>query len=367
MTRGCFFALFATIAMLVSCGAEGKPTSDVPTTKVTGAKVTAAKVAAPATKPVAATAGTKEATKSGGITLDPDLPAYKSVAGVSGTIRSVGSDTMNNLMTKWGEGFKKYYPNVTLGVEGKGTGTAMPALENGASTFGPMSRAPKTDEITKFEKKFGYKPMVIPTSLDMLAVFVHKDNNIKGLTLSEIDAMFSATRKLGHKVNITTWGQLGLKEEAAKEPISLYGRNAASGTYGYFKEHTLGNGDFKDSVKVQPGSSGVIQSIATDKYGIGYSGIGYATADVRAVPLAREAGSDYIDAEAANAYNGTYPLWRPLLLAVNKNPTKELDPLRREFLKYVLSKEGQAEVVEDGYLPLPAKAAEKALADLGIK
>jgi phosphate transport system substrate-binding protein len=230
-----------------------------------------------------------------------------------------------------------------------------------------MSREPKTDEITSFQKKFGYKPTAIATSLDVLAVYVNKDNPIKGLTLPQVDAIFSATRKLGHKDDTTTWGQLGLKDDWVKEPISLYGRNAASGTYGYFKEHALGKGDFKDSVKVQPGSSGVIQAVAGDKFGIGYSGIGYATADVRTVPLAKEDGADFIPAVAENAYNGKYPMWRPLLLVINRDPTKELDPLRREFIKYVLSKQGQEDVVTDGYLPLPAKAAKKALADAGIK
>jgi phosphate transport system substrate-binding protein len=274
---------------------------------------------------------------------------------------------MNNLMTVWCEGFKKYYPSVTFAVEGKGTSTAMPALENGAATFGPMSRPPKAEEITKFQKKFGYKPVTIATSLDMLAVYVHKDNPIEGLSLQQVDAIFSTTRKLGAKQGMNSWGQLGLEDEWVKEPISLYGRNAASGTYGYFKEHALGSGDFRDSVKVQPGSSGVVQAVATDKFGIGYSGIGYATADVRAVPLAREEGDEFVAAEPENAYSGKYPMWRPLLLAVNHNPTKPLDPLRREFLKYILSKQGQANVVADGYLPLPAKAAKKALADVGIK
>jgi len=318
-------------------------------------------------KPAADEAKPTDKSASSSVKVDPDLPDYKAIAGVSGTIRSVGSDTMNNLMTVWCEGFKKYYPGVTFAVEGKGTSTAMPALEGGTATFGPMSRPPKTEEITKFQKKFGYKPTTIATSLDMLAVYVHKDNPIEGLSLPQVDAIFSSTRKLGYREGITTWGKLGLKDEWIKEPISLYGRNAASGTYGYFKEHALGNGDFSDSVKVQPGSSGVVQAVATDKYGIGYSGIGYATADVRPVPLAKEEGGEFVAAEPANAYSGKYPMWRPLLLAVNHDPTKPLDPLRREFLRYILSKQGQADVVADGYLPLPAKAAKKALADVGIK
>jgi phosphate transport system substrate-binding protein len=299
--------------------------------------------------------------------VDPDLPEYKPAAGVSGTIRSVGSDTMNNLMTVWAEGFKKYYPNVTYAIEGKGTSTAMPALQSGTSNFGPMSRPFKQEEITAFQKQFGYKPVQLPTSLDMLAVFVHKDNPLEGLSLQQVDAIFSTTRKLGGKENIATWGQLGLKGEWARQPISLYGRNSASGTYGYFKEHALGNGDFKDSVKVQPGSSGVVQAIATDKFALGYSGIGYSTADVHALPLAKRSGDTFVEAEPSNAYSGKYSLSRPLYIAINHDTTKDLDPLRREFLKYIYSKQGQSDVVSDGYLPLPAKAAAKALESVGIK
>ena len=298
--------------------------------------------------------------------VDAALHQYKSVAGVSGAIKSIGSDTMNNLMTKWAEGFKTHYPGVTYAIEGKGSGTAMPALIAGQAGFGPTSRPCKKDEIAAFEKAFGYKPVTVPTSLDMLAVFVHKDNPIKGLTLPQLDAMFSATRKLEAKDDITLWGQVGLTGAWAAGPISLYGRNAASGTYGFFKEHALGNGDFKDSVKVQPGSSGVVQSIGGEKFAIGYSGLGYATADVRAVPLAAKAGGEFIPAESKHAYDRSYPLTRGLLLTVNKHPTEELDPLRKEFLKYIFSQEGQRDVIADGYLPLPAPAAKKAMEMLGI-
>jgi phosphate transport system substrate-binding protein len=326
------------------------------------------KATTPETKTEEPKAATEEKGKTGGlkVEVDADLVSYKPVTGISGSIKSVGSDTMNNLMTKWGEGFKKFYPNVTVGVEGKGSGTAMPALISGQSNFGPLSRNPKKDEIASFEKAFGYKPVVIPTSLDLLAVFVHKDNPIKGLTLPQVDAMFSATRKLGYNEEIGKWGQVGLTEDWAEQPVSMYGRNAASGTYGFFKEHALGNGDFKDAVKVQPGSSGVVQSIGSEKNAIGYSGIGYSTADVRAVPLAVKEGDEYIAAVPENAYNRSYPLSRALLLAVNKNPNEELDPLRREFIKYILSKEGQQDVAADGYLPLPAKTAAKALEMVGL-
>ena len=303
----------------------------------------------------------------GQLTVDKNLPVYKPVQGVSGNIKSIGSDTMNNLMTLWAEGFQKHYPNVGIEIEGKGSSTAPPALIGGTANFGPMSRPMKGAEIDAFETKFGYKPVALATSIDMLAVFVHKDNPIKGLSLPQVDAIFSKGRKLGFGKDIRTWGDAGLTGTWSNLPISLYGRNAASGTYGFFKEHSLGNGDYKDSVKEQPGSSAVVQGVATDKSATGYSGIGYITADVKAVPLSFKDGEDFVGAEPANAYNGTYPLSRALLLYVNYKPGSEIDPMRREFIKYIFSQQGQLDVIKDGYYPVTAPVAAKMLESIGVK
>jgi phosphate transport system substrate-binding protein len=299
--------------------------------------------------------------------VDPKLPAYKAVGGVSGSMKSIGSDTMNNLMALWAEGFRKFYPNVQIEVEGKGSATAPPALISGTASFGPMSRPMKKAEIDKFEEKFGYKPTAVPTSIDMLAVYVHKDNPLKSLTLQQVDAIFSKTRKGGYEKDIKTWGDLGLTGEWAARPISLYGRNSASGTYGYFKEHALQNGDYKDEVKEQPGSSAVVQGVASDKFAIGYSGIGYRTPDVRPVPLAENAKAKPIEASPENAYTGDYPLARFLVLYVNYKPNSELDPLRREFIKYILSQEGQKDVITDGYYPLTPPLVAKALKSVNLQ
>jgi phosphate transport system substrate-binding protein len=312
-------------------------------------------------------AGWVSAQKEEAVKVDPGLTAYKAATGVSGTIKGVGSDTMNNLMALWGEDFRKLYPNVNIEVEGKGSSTAPPALISGTSTFGPMSRVMKSQEIDEFEAKYGYKPTALRSAIDMLAVYVHKDNPIAHFTLQQLDAIFSKTRKGGHAEDITTWGQLGLTGEWADKPISLYGRNSASGTYGYFKEHALFKGDYKDSVKEQPGSASVVQGVASDKYGIGYSGIGYKTADVRAVPLKVDDAAQPVPAVAEHAYDGTYPLARFLYLYVNYKPGSELDPLRREFVKYVFSKEGQQNVVKDGYYPINATIAKEDLTSVGVK
>ena len=295
------------------------------------------------------------------VQVDPGLAPYKAAGGVSGNISSVGSDTLNNLMTFWAELFAKYYPNAKVQIEGKGSSTAPPALIAGTAQLGPMSREMKGSEIDQFEKKYGYKPTALRTSVDALAVFVNKDNPIKCLNLAQVDAAFSKSRRRGAKDDITTWGQLGLTGEWANKPISLYGRNSASGTYGFFKEHSLKNGDYKDSVKEQPGSASVVQGATVDRFAMGYSGIGYATAGVRAVPLAEKDGGKCVEATADNAYSGAYPLARFLYVYVNKAPNKPLDPLAREFARLMLSREGQEAVVKDGYFPIPATVAKEEL------
>jgi phosphate transport system substrate-binding protein len=295
------------------------------------------------------------------VPVDPGLTPYKRVGGVSGNISSVGSDTLNNLMTFWAELFGKYYPNAKLQIEGKGSSTAPPALISGTAQLGPMSREMKGSEVDAFEKKYGHKPTGLRTSVDALAVFVNKDNPIKCLSLSQVDAIFSKSRRRGAKDDLATWGQLGLTGEWANKPLSLYGRNSASGTYGFFKEHSLKNGDYKDSVKEQPGSASVVQGVTVDRFAMGYSGIGYATAGVRAVPLAEKDGGKCVEANADNSYNGTYPLSRFLYVYINRAPGKPLDPLVREFARVMFSKEGQEAVVKDGYFPIPASVAKEEL------
>ncbi|MGE3537697.1 MAG: PstS family phosphate ABC transporter substrate-binding protein [Candidatus Tectimicrobiota bacterium] len=297
------------------------------------------------------------------VAVDPALKPYEKVSGVSGNLNSIGSDTLNNLMTLWAEGFRAVYPNVNIQIEGKGSTTAPPALIEGTAQLGPMSRPMKSSEIDAFEKKYGYKPTEVKVSIDALAVFVHKDNPLTGLTMEQVDGIFSSTNKRGGKP-VNTWGELGLTGEWANRPLSLYGRNSASGTYGFFKDHVLKNGDFRPTVKEQPGSSSVVQGIASDLGGIGYSGIGYKTSGVKGVPLAETSGGKPAEPNLENALSGAYPLARFLYIYVNKKPTEPMDKLVYEFLKFINGKEGQEIVVKDGYFPIPASVATDTLAAL---
>jgi len=296
-----------------------------------------------------------------GAQVDPSLPDYQKTSGVSGNLSSVGSDTLANLMTLWAEEFKRQYPNVNIQIQAAGSSTAPPALTEGTSNVGPMSRKMKDKEVQAFEAKYGYKPLAIPVAIDALAVFVNKDNPVKGLSISQVDAIFSATRKCGAKADATKWGDLGATGSFANQTIQLYGRNSVSGTYGYFKKKALCKGDYKNSVNEQPGSASVVQSVTSSVNGIGYSGMGYKTSGVRAIPLSKKDDGKYIEATPDKAVTGEYPLSRFLYVYVNKAPNKPLQPLEREFVKMVMSKTGQTVVVKDGFVPLPKNVVEDVL------
>jgi phosphate transport system substrate-binding protein len=296
--------------------------------------------------------------------VDPALPTYEKTSGVSGNLSSVGSDSLANLMTLWAEEFKKQYPNVNIQIQAAGSSTAPPAMTEGTANMGPMSRPMKDSEIQAFEEKYGYKPTAVPVAIDALAVFVHKDNPIQSLSIEQVDAIFSSTRLCGGAQDIKTWGDLGLTGEWASKPLQLFGRNSVSGTYGYFKEEALCKGDFKPNVNEQPGSASVVQSISSTLNAIGYSGIGYRTSSVRAVPLSK--GGEAYEANEENALAGKFPLSRFFYVYVNKAPNQPLSPLDAEFIKLMLSQQGQEVVMKDGYIPLPASVAQKTLQELGL-
>jgi phosphate transport system substrate-binding protein len=292
--------------------------------------------------------------------IDAEIASYKKVEGVSGSLSSVGSDTLANLMTLWAEEFKRLYPNVTVQIQAAGSATAPPALTEGTATLGPMSRMMKSEEVEAFESKHGYKPTAIPVAVDALAIFVNKDNQLTSISIPQVDAIYSATRACGHDSDISQWSDLGLSGDLGSQRIQLFGRNSASGTYGYFKESALCKGDFKSSVNEQPGSASVVQGVTKSLNGIGYSGIGYRTSSVKALPLSRKDGGEAIEPTPENAVSGKYPLARYLYVYVNKHPNEPLAPLEKEFILMVLSKTGQDVVVKDGYVSLPAKVAQKA-------
>jgi len=293
--------------------------------------------------------------------VDPVYPEYSATSAVSGNIKSIGSDTMNNLMTLWGEAFKQFYPASRTEVEGKGSSTAPPALIEGQSQFGPMSRPMKDAELDAFERANGYPPTPIRAAVDCLAVYVHKDCPLDSISIETLTEVFSVAG------TDMTWGDLGVVDPAFRSrPINLYGRNSASGTYGFFKKMALQGNDYKATVREQPGSSAVVQAVATDRFGMGYSGIGYKTAGVKALDVSYE-GYSPVPPDAEHAYSGEYPIARFLYIYVNADPSRGIrDPLRREFIRLIFSRQGQEIVLKDGYFPAPASVAREDLESLGI-
>jgi phosphate transport system substrate-binding protein len=186
------------------------------------------------------------------------------------------------------------------------------------------------------------------------------------LTLQQLDQIFSATRQGSGSRSIDTWGGVGMTGEWATKPIAIYGRNSLSGTYEFFRSTVLYNGEYKESVKQQPGSAEVVRNAADDKYAIGYSGLGYKTEGVRTVPLAAFYGAQCYNTTAEATYSGKYPVARYLYIYLNKAPDEPLDPLRAEFIKYILSKDGQTLTEEGGYFPISNEIREHELETLGI-
>lgn len=299
-----------------------------------------------------------------GAELDATLPDYRHVDGVAGNLPSVGSDTLANLMTLWAEAFKREYPNVTVQIQAGGSSMAPPALIEGTSRIGPMSRKMKAGEEAAFEARYGHKPGAVRVAADVLAVFVNRDNPIAGMTIPQVDAVFSSTRKCGYPAAVTQWGQLGLTGAWKNRPIQRYGRDSASGTYGYFKENAMCEGDYRTTVNEQPGSASVVQAVTRSLNGIGYAGIGYVTSGVRVIPLAGKAGDKFVEVTPDNVITGSYPLARFLYVYFNKHPNGPLPLLEKEFLTLVLSKTGQQIVAKDGYIPLPAGIVKEELAKL---
>lgn len=300
------------------------------------------------------------------IALDQSLPAYHPVEALSGHLKSIGSDTLGQETKSWAEAFEKLYPDVKIEIEAAGSATAPAALLEGRAQFGPMSRPMTAEETAAFEAKYGYAVSRFRVAVDALAVYVNKDNPIACLTLPQLSGIFSLNRKAPGSGDIRTWGDLGLTGEWARQPITLYSRNTLSGTYEYFRETALYGGDYKPGIKQQPGSQAVVQAVAADKFGIGYSGIGYKTEAVRAVPLASYYGGACHQASPDATLSGKYPIARYLYVYLNRKPGEPLDALRAEFVKYILSKDGQEQTERGGFFPVTNEIRESELNKLGI-
>ncbi len=285
--------------------------------------------------------------------VDSTLPGYQPLTGLSGKLVSMGSDTLNNLMTFWSEDFAAAQPGTQLEIRGKGATTALQGLMDG-SDLGPMTRAMNEQQLTSLTAKFGCPPTGIKVAIDALAVYVHANNPVKSLSLTQVDNIFSSTCKRGGTA-VATWGEIRSAEltgEWSTRPVSLFGRNAASGTYGLFKHVALMRGDFNPSLQELQGTSAIMKQIAENLGGIGYTGANYSIAGVRAVPLG-DGDQPAVEPTYDHVKSGAYPLSRFIYVYINKK-TGVRNELVNRFLTFVLSKAGQQIVIKDGYFPLDA-------------
>ena len=313
--------------------------------------------------------------------VDPALAAYTPLKDLSGRLTIAGSDTMQPLLKRLGSDFSLQYPDVKLAVDGRGSSAAIHEFVMGTSTqrrgdkggrsghdgasqtsILASSRELKPSELRAFSSRHGYEPLVFPIALDAVAIYVNAQNPIQGLTIDEVDAIFSTTRKRGLPREIGQWSQLGLEEGWVGQPIHLYGRDKSSGTHDFFIDTVLNGGALKNEVNEQPGSASEILSIARDPLAIGYAGVGFQSSMVKVVPLAGEAGKGFVEPNVETVTNGTYPLGRSLYLYVNQAPNSKFNPIVHEFLKYVNSRQGQESVVNARAYPLPLSVVNKNVA-----
>ncbi|PMR71185.1 PstS family phosphate ABC transporter substrate-binding protein [Halomonas heilongjiangensis] len=282
---------------------------------------------------------------------------------VVGTLGAVGSDTLAGLMLRWGEQLTDRHPGVRLQLQASGSASAPPALMAGTTRLGPMSRAMSDAERGDFVEHHGYPPVAIEVARDALVVVVHRHNPLEGLRLTEVDAIFSDTRRCGGEQAITRWRELGI--ERPDGPLALHGRNAASGTYGLFRQRALCNGDFRVRLDEHPGSAAVVAAVAASPRAIGYAGRNHLTAGVRALTLVDAEGNAYRP-DPERVRQGDYPLSRTLYLYLNLPPGQALPGPERAFVELILSPEGQETVTELGFVALPQATLERQRRRLGL-
>jgi phosphate transport system substrate-binding protein len=303
--------------------------------------------------------------------VDPTLASYVPERTLTGRLAVAGSETMQPLVARLAAEFRNRYPGIKVGIEGGGTNAAMTGFFQGLAqsrrgdgnvrghlgsndiTLMASSREMTEAEVKSFIARYGYEPTAIPIAMDAVAVYVHKDNPVTGLTLEQVDALFSADRRRGLADDLKVWGQLGLTGEWTNAPVRMYGRNQKSGTRAFFQHHVLLDGGFKPSVKEEPGSATVVLDLSRDRFGIGYTGMGYQASAVRPLPIALKAGMPFVVPNAETTEDGSYPLRRFLYLYVNRDPKEPLDTVVEEFLTFINSREGQETVVRAGFYPLP--------------
>ncbi|WP_413723622.1 PstS family phosphate ABC transporter substrate-binding protein [Sodalis sp. RH16] len=290
----------------------------------------------------------------------------RAVTVLSGSLTSTGSDTLANLLTGWGMDFNRRFPEVGVQIQASGSATAAAALTAGTTQLGPMSRPMTEPEVDAFRRHYGYPPSAVPVALDAVVILVNEDNPLQSLPLSQLDGIFSITHSCGPSPALKRWGDLGLKGHLAGQTLLRYGRNSASGTYGYFRQRVLCGGDLLTSVNELPGSVSVAQAVAGSVNAIGYAGMGFHASGVKILALTDGQGKT-VQPDDATLLNGEYPLVRYLYIYVNKAPDRPLEPITAAFFDQILSPGGQLRARQNGYRPLPEAVRLQARRNIGLE
>lgn len=314
--------------------------------------------------------------------VDPSIPSWQ--PGELTTVPEeefnlVGADVMDEITLGWVKLFRQAYPRLSVTMEARASGSGGPALTEGRAHAAPVGRELLPLEEKAFVDKFGYKPLAIRVATGSVSslgktassvILVSRDNPISGLTLAQLDAIYSKTRNRGFK-DVKTWGDLGLGGEWANLPIHLYGLKHPNGIEWYFKQVVMLGGDYKDHIQFVKGEgfthafTVAAHDMAKNKGGLTYALLANVTPDVRVVPLAENAGEPFVAPTVKNVASHAYPLSRYVYIFVNRPPGKALEPKTKQFLRLVLSREGQQVVADEGvYIPLNADVVRQELAKL---
>jgi phosphate transport system substrate-binding protein len=299
---------------------------------------------------------TASTSKTAQFQLDAALPEYRRAQNADGKLTSIGSSALTQMLNRWSDDFKRIHPALEFEVIGGGSGTAPPALVEGKADLAPMSRPMNDGERAAFRTKFGYEPTQITVGVDALAVLVNKNNPIKQISLRDLDALYSLSRKRGGG-EIATWGQLGLKDAWAPQPIRVFGPNSAQGMYALFRADVLQGGEYRYDMRSEPVASAISQGVAADDFAIGFASHVFASARARPVAVSETPDGNAVLPTQATSASGEYPLARKLYIYINRKPGVALTPTLAEFIRYVCSKQGQGVAIELGHFPLSAKLA----------
>ena len=309
-------------------------------------------------------------------TLDPALPAYRPrpAASLSGRYKGAASDVLPGQVELWAQAFEKRYPNVHIDVAPPYAGSlGAKELVKQNLDFVFVSRELRPDDVKDFQARFGYPPLSVPVSggsyrhygfLDSVAFIVNPANPLQRLTFAQLDAILSSTRVRGQPA-ITTWGQLGLGGEWADKPIHVYAIKPWNGFEEFVRQRVMSlpgrRGEWRDDLNWAEVVFPIAKSVANDPYALGYTGMAYLDAPVKPLALAADEGAPSYPPTYEAVASAQYPLSRLIYFNVNKTPGKPLPPAIEEFLKFILSREGQALVLKEGvFLPLRAPQAEAA-------